>query len=77
MDTLAAEVIRCRRALRSHSEVLAMMTNKYLEARDITVYLKGIIEGTGGVGSVGNLHFDMMQVPWNEGSLLLNALYPR
>ena len=47
---LATEVIRWRRALRSHSEVLA-------------VRLKGVIEGEGEVGDSCNLHFDMLQVP--------------
>ena len=70
-------MIRCRRALKSHSEVLAMMTDKNLEARDVTVRLKGIIEGTGRVDSAGDLHFDMLQVPWNKERLLFNTSHPR
>ena len=56
-------MIRQRRALWSHSKVLAEMNSKYLEVRDIATGLKEIIEGTGRVVSVGNLHFDMLQVP--------------
>ena len=51
------------RALRSHSEVLIKVTNKYLEARDIAAHLKGIIEEEGEVGRSCNLHFNMLQVP--------------
>ena len=61
--TLAAEVIRHRRASRSHSKVLAEMNIKYLEMLDIAIGLKEIIEGTGRVGGIGNLHFNMLQVP--------------
>ena len=66
--TLAAEVIRHRRALRSHSRALAKMNSKYLEVRSITKDLKKIIEGTGRVGGIGNLHFSMLQVPQNKGN---------
>ena len=65
---LAAEVIRHRMALRSHSRALAKMNSKYLEVRDITMHLKEIIEGTGRVGSIDNLHFNMLQVPLNKGN---------
>ena len=51
--TLAAEVIRHRRALRSHSKALAKMNREYLEVRDITIDLKKIIEGTDEVSIVG------------------------
>ena len=51
--TLAAKVIRHRRALRSHSKALAKMNREYLEVRDITMDLKKIIEGTDEVSIVG------------------------
>ena len=66
--TLAAEVIRRRRALRGHSKALARINTKYLEVRDITMNLKEIIEGTEQTGSTGDLHFDMLQVPLNKGN---------
>ena len=43
--TLAAEVIRHRRALRGHSKALARIDTKYLEIWDTTMNLKEIIEG--------------------------------
>ena len=61
--TLAAKVIRHRRALKSHSKVLDAMNNKYLEVRDIVMDLKEVIEGTDYIGSISNLHFDLLQVP--------------
>ena len=66
--TLAAEVIRHRRALRSRSRALTKMNSEYLEVRGITMDLKKIIEGMGRVGSIGNLHFHMLQVPQNKGN---------
>ena len=39
------------------------MNNKYLEVRDIVMDLKEVIEGTDYIGSISNLHFDMLQVP--------------
>ena len=44
------------------------MNSKYLEVWGIAMDLKKIIEGTGRVGSIGNLHFDMLQVPLNKGN---------
>ena len=67
--TLAAEIIRHRRALRSHSRMLAQVTSKYLEAQDIAIKLKRIIEGTKDINSAGNLHFDMLQVPRTRDNL--------
>ena len=60
---LAAEIVRYRRALRSHSDLLNKVIGKYLEARDIGVRLKGIIEGEDNIGGACVLHFDMLQVP--------------
>ena len=60
--SLAAKVIHHRRALRSHSRTLAKVKSKYLEAQDIVINLKKIIEGTKEINSAGNLHFDMLQV---------------
>ena len=50
------------------------MNSKYLEVRDTIVNLKKIIEGTGKIGGVGNLHFDMLQV---MGQLDLNITKAR
>ena len=61
-------MIHHRRALRIHSKALARMNAKYLEVRDTTMDLKMIVEGTDKTGSIGNLHFDMLQVPLNKGS---------
>ena len=75
--TLVAEVILCRRAMRSHSKILATMTNKYLEVRDITVGLKKIIQGTGKVISVGNLHSTCYRCLGIQEPLLFNNSHPR
>ena len=68
---LAAEIIRYRRALRSHSDLLGRMTTEYLETRDITWCLKVIIEGKNDVGGADTVHFDILQVP-EKGPQYLN-----
>ena len=60
---LATDIIRYRRALRSHSDLLGKMVEKYQEARIVGTHLKGIIEGEDSVGGANVLHFDMLQVP--------------
>ena len=56
---LAAEIVRYRRAMMSHSHLLG----KYLEAPDFTARLKGIIKGEDNIGGACALHFDILQVP--------------
>ena len=60
---VAAEIIRYRRALRSHSDLLGKVIGKYLEAQDIAVRLKGVIEGEDDIGGACVLNFNMLQVP--------------
>ena len=60
---LAAEIVRCRRAMRSHSDLLGKVIGKYMEARDIAARLKGIIEGEDDVCGACVLHFNMLQLP--------------
>ena len=62
--------MRYRRALRSHSELLTKVTNKYLEAQDIAVRLKGE------VGGACDLHFDML---WylKLGTAVVLTMYTR
>ena len=69
--------MRYRRALRSHSELLTKVTNKYLEAQDIAVRLKGVIEGEGEVGGACNLHFNMLQVPKDRNRCCFINVHPR
>ena len=51
------------RALRSHTNLVGKMIEKYQEARNVADHLKGIIKGENGVGGADVLHFDMLQVP--------------
>ena len=60
---LAAEIVRYRRAMRSHSDLLSKVIGKYLEAQDIAARLKGVIEGEDVIGGACVLHFNMLQVP--------------
>ena len=60
---LAAEIIRYRRALRSHTDLVGKMIKKYQEALDVTHHLKGIIEEENRVGGAYVLHFDMLHIP--------------
>ena len=66
---LAAEIVCYRRAVRSHSELLTKVTNKYLEAQDIAVRLKGEFGGT------CNLHFDMLLVPQIRNCCCFNNVH--
>ena len=60
---LAAEIIRYRRALRSHMDLADKMIEKYQEAQDLSDQLNGIIKGENKVGGADVLQFDMLQVP--------------
>ena len=65
-NALAAKIVFYRRALRSHSELLTKITNKFLEAQDIAVRLKGVIEEERDIGGACNLHFNMLRVLYEE-----------